>query len=60
MFKNMVWCRSENNAPHCLKNVSFVKGVRDFEDPENVPTIIVLCDVIYSAYSTKAKELFTK
>ena len=29
---------SEDNAPHHLKDVSFVKGVPDFENPENVPT----------------------
>jgi len=42
------------------KNVSFVKGVPDFENPVNVPTLIVLDDLIDSAYSTKVSELFTK
>ena len=56
----MVWCHSENNASHHLKNVSFVKGVPDYENPENVPTIIVLGDLMDSAYSTKVSELFTK
>ena len=53
-------CHSENNGPHHLKNVSFVKGVPDFENPENVPTLIVLDDLMDSAYYTKVSELFTK
>ena len=44
VFENIVWCHSENNAPHNLKNVTFAKGVPDFENPENVPTLIVLDD----------------
>ena len=60
LFQNIVWCHSENNAPHRLKSVSFVKGVADFENPENVPTLIVLGDLMDSAYSTKVSELFTK
>ena len=59
VFKNIEWCHSEN-APHHLKNISFVKGVPDFENPENVPTLIVLDDLMDSAYSTKVNELFTK
>jgi len=43
-----------------LQNVSFVKCVPEFENPENVPTLIVLGDLMDSAYSTKASELFTK
>jgi len=49
---------SENNAPHHLKNVTFVKGVPDFETAEDVPTFIVL-DFMESAYSTKVSQLFT-
>jgi len=60
VFENIVWCHSENNAPHHLKNVTFVKGVPDFENPENVPTNIVLDDLMDSAYSTKVSQLFTK
>jgi septin family protein len=45
-FKNIVCCHSENNAPHHLQNVSFVKGVAEFENPENVPTLIVLDDLM--------------
>jgi len=41
-FENIVWCHNENNAPHHLKSLSFVKGVLDFENPENIPTLIVL------------------
>jgi len=59
-FENIVWCHSENNAPHHLKNVTIVKGVSDFENPENVPTLIVLDDLMDSAYSTKVSQLFTK
>ena len=60
VFKNIVCCHSENDAPHHLKNVSFVKGAPEFENPENVPTLIVLDDLMDSAYSTKVSELFTK
>ena len=60
VYDNIVWCHSENNAPQHLKNVSFVKGVPDFENPENVPTLIVLDDLMDSAYSTKVSELFTE
>jgi len=59
-FKNIVWCHSENNAQHHLKNFSCVKVVSDFENPENVPTLIVLGYLMDSAYSTKVSELFTK
>ena len=40
--------------------MTFVKGVPDFENPENVPTLIVLDDLMDSAYSTKVSQLFTK
>jgi hypothetical protein len=51
---------SENNAPRHLKNVTFIKGVPGFENPENVPTLIVLDDLMDSAYSTNISQLFTK
>ena len=60
VFENIVQSHNENNAPHHLKNVSFVKGVPDFNEPENVPTLIVLDDLMVSAYSTKVSQLFTK
>ena len=60
VFTNIVWCHSENNAPLHLKNVTFVKGVHEFENPENLPTLIVLDDVMESAYSTNVSQLFTK
>jgi hypothetical protein len=60
VYKNIVWCDSENNAPHHLKDVSFVKGAPDFDNPEHVPTLITLDDLMDSAYSTKVSELFTK
>jgi len=34
--------------------------VPDFENPENVPTLIVLDDLMDSAYSEKLSEIFTK
>jgi len=40
--------------------VTFFKGVPEFENPENVPTLIVLVDLMDSAYSTKVSHLFTK
>jgi len=60
VFENIVWCHSENNAPHHLKRVTFVKGVPEFENPENVPTLIVLDYLMDSAYSTKVSHSFTK
>ena len=59
VFKNIVLCHSEDNAPHHLKDVSFVKGVPDFENPENVPTLIVLYDLMDSAYPKKLSENIT-
>jgi len=46
--------------PASPENVSFVKGLPVFETPQNVPTLIVLDDLMDSAYSTKVSELFTK
>ena len=60
MYRNIVWCHSENNAPYHLQDVSFVKGIPELENPENLPTLIVLHDFMISAYSTKVSELFTK
>jgi len=60
VYDNIVWCDSENNTPHHLKNVSFVKGVPNIENTENVPTLIVLDDLMDSGYSTKVSEFFTK
>ena len=59
-FKNIVWCHNEKNAPDHLRNVSFVKGVPEYENPENVPTLIVLDKLMNSAYSTKVSELLSK
>jgi len=59
-FENIVWCHSENNAPHHWRSVSFVKGVPDFENTENIPTLIELDDLVDSAYSAKVSHLFTK
>jgi hypothetical protein len=60
VFTNIVWYHSENNAPHYLKSATFVKGVPDIENLENVPTLIVLDDLMDSAYSTNVSQLFTK
>jgi hypothetical protein len=60
VFQNIVWCHCENNAPHHLQDVSFVKGVPDFEIAVKLPTFIVLDDLMDSAYSTKTSVLFTK
>ena len=60
LFKNIVWCHSENNAPHHLQNVSFGKGVPDFSNPENLTALIVLDDLMDSAYTTEVSELLTK
>ena len=43
-----------------MKKVSFVKGVPEFENPEIIPTLIVLDDLMETAYSTKVSQLFTK
>jgi len=51
---------TENNAPHHLKHVLFVKCVPDFENPKNVPTLIVLDDLMDFANSTKVSQLFLK
>jgi hypothetical protein len=40
-----------------LKNVSFLKGVPDFENPENVNTLMVLDDLMGSAYSRKRERI---
>jgi ABC-type dipeptide/oligopeptide/nickel transport system ATPase subunit len=60
VFTNIVCCHGENNAPRHLKKVTFVKGVPDFENPENVPMLIVLDDLMDSAYSIKVSQLFRK
>ena len=59
-FKNIGWCQSENNAPHHLQNFSFVKVEPEYENQENVPTLIVMDDLMDSAYATKVSELYTK
>jgi septin family protein len=60
VFQNIVWSHSENNAPHHLQDASFIKGVPQLENPDKVPTHMVLDDLMDSAYSTKVSELFTK
>jgi hypothetical protein len=48
----------DNNAPHQLQNVWFFKDVPEFENPENASTLIVLDDLIDSAYSTGVSIFF--
>jgi len=38
----------------------FLKAYGTFKTPENLPTLIVLDDLMDSAYSTKVSQLFTK
>ena len=52
-----MWCHTENNTLLHLKNFSFVKVVPEFE---NVPTRIILYELMDSAFSTNVKALFTK
>jgi len=59
-FKIILCYHSENNDPHHVQNVSFVKVVPEFDNPENVPPLIELDDLMDAAYSTKVSELFTK
>jgi len=43
-----------------MQNVSFVKGVPEFENPENVPTLILLHDFMDSTYSTNLANYLPK
>jgi len=60
LFVKILWCYCESNATHNFKNVSFVKGVPDFENPENIPTLKVLVELMDSAYSTKVIQVSPK
>jgi len=40
VFENIVWYHSENNVPHHLK-ILFVKGMPDFQNAENTPSLLV-------------------
>ena len=60
VFINIMYCYSENIAPHHSNCIWFVKGVPAYENPENMPTIVLLNDLIGSAYSTKVSKLFNK
>jgi hypothetical protein len=59
-FKNIVWCHGEDSAPRRLKKVSFFEGVPEFTNPDNIPTLFVLDDLMNEAYSKRVSELFTK
>jgi ABC-type phosphate transport system ATPase subunit len=60
VYENIIWCHSENKYPHHLKGISFIKGVPDFDNPDHVPTLIVLDDLMDSAYSTKSANYLQK
>jgi len=40
--------------------VTFVKVAPDIENPESLPTLLVLDDFMDSVYSTKVGQLFTE
>jgi len=45
-----------SNAPHYSKSASIVKGVPDIENPDNIPTLIVLDYFMDPAFSTKVSH----
>jgi ABC-type phosphate transport system ATPase subunit len=59
-FEKIMWCHSEDTAPHHLQNVSFFKGIPSFNNPDNIPTLFVLDDLMSIAYSKKVSDLFNK
>jgi hypothetical protein len=59
VYENIVWCHSENNATRHLIYVSFVKVVPEFENPESVPALVVLDDLMVFASSTKFRIIVT-
>jgi hypothetical protein len=61
-FSEIVWCYSENAAvPTELKKiVSFHVGVPKFQNKKEEPRLVVLDDLINSAYSRDVCDLFTK
>jgi len=60
LVKNKVSCHGVNNVPYHLQSVSFLKGVREFENLENIPIKIVSEDLMESTHSTKLSKLITK
>jgi hypothetical protein len=60
VFSNIEWRHRQNNVPHHLKKREIFKGLPDVENPENVPTLLVVIDLMDSAYSTNVIQLFTK
>jgi hypothetical protein len=61
-FSEIVWCYSESAAiPTELKKlVSFHIGIPKFENKKGEPRLVVLDDLINSAYSRDVCDLFTK
>lgn len=66
-IQRIIWCYAESNAiPERVKTqlntpISFHQGIPEkFENPLNVPTLIILDDLMQEANSTRVCELFTK
>jgi hypothetical protein len=60
-FSEIVWCYSEAAAiPSDLKSVKFHVGVPEFPNTKGEPRLVVLDDLINSAYSREVCDLFTK
>jgi hypothetical protein len=60
-FSEIVWFYSEAAAiPTDLKSVKFYVGVPAFPNIKGEPKLIVLDDLINSAYSREVCDLFTK
>lgn len=60
-FKKIIWCYAETNAKPDIAGVTFHKGVlNDFNNDSNEPRLIILDDLMNTAYSTTVSELFTK
>jgi hypothetical protein len=60
-FSAIVWCYSEEaSVPTELKSVEFRVGVPEFQNEKGEPRLVVLDDLINSAYSKEVCDLFTK
>lgn len=60
-FKKIIWCYAETNAKPDIPGVTFHKGVlTDFNNERNESILIILDDLMTTAYSSTVGELFTK
>jgi signal recognition particle GTPase len=60
-FSAIVWCYSEEaSVPTDFKSVEFRVGVPEFQNEKGEPRLVVLNDLINSAYSKQVCDLFTK